>query len=168
MLPGTPARASHDYVRRGTSSLYTALDLTTGKVIGVCTHAIGPPNSWLSLERSTLRSPTISTYTLVLDNASTHTTPAVENWLTNQPRFVFAFHPDQLLMAQHGRTPARRTDHQDTAPQHQHLGPSTELGAVPCRGIQDRTSIELGGGHLLGTGVLSTCVRTTDHGYYLS
>lgn len=34
MLPGTPARASHDYVRHGTSSLYAALDLTTGKVIG--------------------------------------------------------------------------------------------------------------------------------------
>ena len=34
MLPGTPARASHDYVRYGTSSLYAALDLATGKVIG--------------------------------------------------------------------------------------------------------------------------------------
>ena len=34
MLPGTPARASHDYVRHGTSSLYAALDLTIGKVIG--------------------------------------------------------------------------------------------------------------------------------------
>ncbi|MDT5326794.1 MAG: hypothetical protein QOF25_3946, partial [Mycobacterium sp.] len=34
MLPGTPARASHDYVRHGTSSLYAALDLTTGQVIG--------------------------------------------------------------------------------------------------------------------------------------
>jgi transposase len=34
MLPGTPARASHDYVRHGTSSLYAALDLSTGKVIG--------------------------------------------------------------------------------------------------------------------------------------
>ena len=34
MLPGTPARASHDYVRHGTSSLYAALDLATGKVIG--------------------------------------------------------------------------------------------------------------------------------------
>lgn len=34
MLPGTPERASHDYVRHGTSSLYAALDLATGKVIG--------------------------------------------------------------------------------------------------------------------------------------
>jgi transposase len=34
MLPGTPARATHDYVRAGTSSLYAALDLATGKVIG--------------------------------------------------------------------------------------------------------------------------------------
>src|SRR4051794_41578768 len=34
MLPSTPARASHDYVRAGTWSLYAALDLATGKVIG--------------------------------------------------------------------------------------------------------------------------------------
>ncbi len=34
MLPGTPERATHDYKRHGTSSLYAALDLTTGKVIG--------------------------------------------------------------------------------------------------------------------------------------
>ena len=34
MLPATPARASHDYVRHGTSSLYAALDVASGKVIG--------------------------------------------------------------------------------------------------------------------------------------
>lgn len=34
MLPGTPARASHGYVRHGTSSLYAALDLASGQVIG--------------------------------------------------------------------------------------------------------------------------------------
>ena len=34
MLPGTPERATHDYGRHGTSSLYAALDLATGKVIG--------------------------------------------------------------------------------------------------------------------------------------
>jgi DDE superfamily endonuclease len=34
MLPGTPARATHDYKRSSTSSLYAALDITTGKVIG--------------------------------------------------------------------------------------------------------------------------------------
>jgi hypothetical protein len=34
MLPGTPARANHDYVRAGTSSLYAALNLASGKVIG--------------------------------------------------------------------------------------------------------------------------------------
>jgi hypothetical protein len=33
MLPGVPERATHDYKRYGTSSLYAALDITTGKVI---------------------------------------------------------------------------------------------------------------------------------------
>ena len=37
MLPGVPERATHDYKRAGTSSLYAALHLTTGKVLGACT-----------------------------------------------------------------------------------------------------------------------------------
>src|SRR4051794_7802953 len=41
MLPGTPQRAIHDYKRSGTSSLYAALDLTSGKVIGALTAHLG-------------------------------------------------------------------------------------------------------------------------------
>src|SRR3954469_6539683 len=39
LLPGVPERATHDYKRAGTFSLYAALDLTTGQVMGRCTHA---------------------------------------------------------------------------------------------------------------------------------
>jgi transposase len=57
MMPGVPARATHDYKRAGTSSLYAALDLTTGKVIGSLHsrhRAVEFKNSWPPL---TARSP---------------------------------------------------------------------------------------------------------------
>ncbi len=58
MLPGTPARATHDYVRHGTSSLYAALDLATGKVIGSL-HARHRSQEFLAFLRSTPQSPPI-------------------------------------------------------------------------------------------------------------
>jgi transposase len=93
MLPGTPARASHDYVRHGTSSLYAALDLTTGKVIGAL-HARHRAREFLAfLKTIDANVPADLDVHLVLDNASTHKTPAVQRWLTAHPRFVVHFTP---------------------------------------------------------------------------
>ena len=93
MLPGTPARASHDYVRHGTSSLYAALDLTTGKVIGAL-HARHRATEFLAfLRKIDSEVPADLDVHLVLDNASTHKTPAVMRWLTSHPRFVLHFTP---------------------------------------------------------------------------
>ena len=93
MLPGTPARASHDYVRHGTSSLYAALDLTTGKVIGSL-HARHRAQEFLAfLKKINTEVPTDLDLHLVLDNASTHKTPAVKRWLDAHPRFVLHFTP---------------------------------------------------------------------------
>lgn len=93
MLPGTPARASHDYVRHGTSSLYAALDLTTGKVIGAL-HSRHRATEFLAfLRKIDAEVPTDLDVHLVLDNASTHKTPAVKRWLTAHPRFVLHFTP---------------------------------------------------------------------------
>jgi hypothetical protein len=47
MLPGVPERATHDYKRAGTSSLYAALDISTGKVIVL--HFTPTSSSWLNL-----------------------------------------------------------------------------------------------------------------------
>jgi transposase len=52
-LPGRPAKASHDYVRHGTPSLFAALDIATGKVIGTCRGGTGTRSSWPSSARST-------------------------------------------------------------------------------------------------------------------
>jgi transposase len=93
MLPGTPARASHDYVRHGTSSLYAALDLTTGKVIGAL-HRRHRAREFLAfLKTIDANVPADLDVHLVLDNASTHKTPAVQRWLTAHPRFVVHFTP---------------------------------------------------------------------------
>ena len=93
MLPGTPARASHDYVRHGTSSLYAALDLATGKVIGSL-HCRHRSQEFLAfLKKIDAEVPADLDCHVVLDNASTHKTPAVKRWLTTHPRFVLHFTP---------------------------------------------------------------------------
>jgi transposase len=93
MLPGTPARASHDYVRHGTSSLYAALDLSTGKVIGAL-HSRHRATEFLAFLKTIEASvPADLDVHLVLDNASTHKTPAVKRWLLAHPRFVLHFTP---------------------------------------------------------------------------
>jgi transposase len=93
MLPGTPQRATHDYKRAGTSSLYAALDITTGKVIGALHsrhRAIEFKRFLQTIDREVPRELDVH---LVLDNSSTHKTPAIRNWLAAHPRFVLHFTP---------------------------------------------------------------------------
>jgi len=93
MLPGTPERATHDYRRAGTSSLYAALDLTTGKVIGALHsrhRAIEFKQFLQTIDREV---PADLDVHLVLDNSSTHKTPAIQRWLAAHPRFVLHFTP---------------------------------------------------------------------------
>jgi transposase len=93
MLPGTPARASHDYKRAGTSSLYAALDITTGQVIGSLHarhRAIEFKKFLATIDKNV---PAEFDVHVVLDNASTHKTPAVKRWLAAHPRFVLHFTP---------------------------------------------------------------------------
>ena len=91
MLPGVPQRATHDYKRSGTSSLYAALDLTTGKVIGRLHsrhRAIEFKQFLATLDREV---PAELDVHVVLDNSSTHKTPAIQKWLAAHPRFVLHF-----------------------------------------------------------------------------
>jgi transposase len=93
MLPGVPARATHDYKRSGTSSLYAALDLATGHVIGRLHsrhRAIEFKQFLQAIDREV---PAELDVHVVLDNSSTHKTPAIQHWLTAHPRFVLHFTP---------------------------------------------------------------------------
>jgi transposase len=93
MQPGLPERATHDYKRHGTSSLYAALDIASGKVIGSLHNrhrAIEFKQFLQTLDREV---PAELDVHVILDNSSTHKTPAVHKWLTAHPRFVLHFTP---------------------------------------------------------------------------
>jgi len=93
MGPGIPERATHDYKRHGTSSLYAALDVSTGKVIGrlhARHRAIEFKSFLATLDREV---PADLDVHVILDNSSTHKTPAIRKWLTAHPRFVLHFTP---------------------------------------------------------------------------
>lgn len=93
MLPGVPERATHDYKRSGTSSLYAALDVTSGKVLGALHsrhRAIEFKQFLQTIDREV---PADLDVHVVLDNSSTHKTPAIQRWLAAHPRFVLHFTP---------------------------------------------------------------------------
>ena len=88
-----PQRATHDYKRSGTSSLYAALDIATGKVIGSLHsrhRAIEFKKFLQTLDREV---PAELDVHVILDNSSTHKTPAIQRWLLAHPRFVLHFTP---------------------------------------------------------------------------
>jgi transposase len=93
MLPGTPERATHDYERSGTSSLYAALDIGSGKVIGSLHARHRAVEFKKFLQRLDREVPDGLEVHLILDNASTHKTPAIKRWLAGHPRFVLHFTP---------------------------------------------------------------------------
>jgi transposase len=93
LLPHTPERRTHDYVRHGTIDLYAALNLTTGMVIHQLTarHRAAEFKKFLELLDKNI--PADLTVHVVLDNSSTHKTPAIQRWLVRHPRFEFHFTP---------------------------------------------------------------------------
>jgi transposase len=93
MLPGTPERATHDYQRHGTTSLYAALNIQSGEIIGSLHQrhrAVEFLKFLKTIEKTVPRELGVH---LVLDNASSHKTPAVRRWLAQHPRFVLHFTP---------------------------------------------------------------------------
>jgi len=93
MLPGTPERATHDYKRHGTSSLYAALDIITGKVIGRLHSRHRAIEFKTFLQTLDHEVPADLDVHLVLDNSSTHKTPLIKRWLQAHPRFKLHFTP---------------------------------------------------------------------------
>ena len=93
MLPGVPARATHDYKRAGTSSLYAALDLATGTVIGSLHQRHRAIEFKKFLTTIDHHVPAEFDVHVVLDNASTHKTPMIKRWLLAHPRFHLHFTP---------------------------------------------------------------------------
>ena len=95
LAPGQAERGTHDYVRHGTTSLFAALDVATGKVIGKChrRHRHQEFVKFLADIDAAVPHEEGVTVHLVMDNYATHKTPAVRRWLARRPRFVVHFTP---------------------------------------------------------------------------
>ena len=93
MLPGTPERATHDYERNGTTSLYAALNIQSGEVLGSLHEHHRAIEFLAFLKRIDASVPDHLTVHLILDNASSHKTPKIKRWLAQHPRFVLHFTP---------------------------------------------------------------------------
>jgi transposase len=93
LMPGVPERATHDYVRNGTTNLYAALDVASGRVIADMTprHRAEEFRRFLNLIDGQV--PDHLVVHVVLDNSSTHKTPSIQRWLVSHPRFTLHFTP---------------------------------------------------------------------------
>lgn len=92
LRPGLPARQTHDYQRNGVTSLYAALEIANGRVLGECSARHTGVDFLRFLKRVT-RSYRGHELHIILDNSSTHSTPAVQAWLGAHPRVHFHFTP---------------------------------------------------------------------------
>lgn len=93
LRPGIAERRTADYERHGTTSLFAALDVKTGKVIGRCypRHRASEFRQFLNLIEATV--PADQQVHLILDNYATHKSPTVHRWLLKHPRFHLHFIP---------------------------------------------------------------------------
>lgn len=93
MRPGQVERRTHDYKRNGVTDLFAALNLATGQVV----HQSGPRHRAIEfrkfLDAIDEAVPDGLDVHVVLDNSSTHKTPAIHKWLLQHPRFTFHFTP---------------------------------------------------------------------------
>lgn len=93
LAPGIPERRTHDYMRHGTTTLFAALDIATGEVIGQL-HRRHRSNEFLKfLHTIDDNVPAQLDVHLVMDNYGTHKTPKVRAWFARHPRFQVHFTP---------------------------------------------------------------------------
>jgi transposase len=93
MLPTTPQRATHDYERNGTCDLFAALNMATGSVITDIRKSHNSADFITFLNKVNRHVPKDLDVHVILDNLSTHKTPAVHAWLLRHRRFHFHFTP---------------------------------------------------------------------------
>lgn len=93
LAPGQVERQTHDYVRHGITSLFAALNVKTGKVIGEC-YRKHRHQEFLKFLRSVERClPRDAEVHVVIDNYATHKTPAVKRWFLKRPGWQVHFTP---------------------------------------------------------------------------
>ena len=93
MRPGQPERHAHDYIRHGTTTLFAALDVRTGRVIGECQARHRAREFRRFLDTIETRVPRHLDVHLILDNYATHKTALIRRWLAKRPRYHVHFTP---------------------------------------------------------------------------
>ena len=92
MRPGLPEKATHDYVRHGTTTLFAALEIATGRVTDACYPRHRHEEFLAFLKVVAKAYPQVKLH-VVVDNYATHNHPAVKTWLVHNPRITLHFTP---------------------------------------------------------------------------
>jgi len=93
LRPGLPERQTHDYERHGTTTLFAALDVAAGKVIGQCQPRHRHQEFLRFLEKIDAATPANLRVHLILDNYGTHKHPEVKKWFADHARYLVHFTP---------------------------------------------------------------------------
>lgn len=93
MRPGQIERRTHDYTRYGTTSLFAALDVKTGEVMGECHRRHRAIEFRKFLDTLDVAIPGDLDVHMILDNYGTHKTPLIQRWLAKRPRYHLHFTP---------------------------------------------------------------------------
>jgi hypothetical protein len=115
---------THDYKRNGTTTLFAALNVATGEVIGECLPR-HRATEFLTIDRQT---PSDLDLHLILDNYATHKAPPVKRWLKRHPRVTLHFTPTSSSLAEPRRAAVCRDHPPAHPPRHLHRPAPTRSG----------------------------------------
>ena len=93
MMPGIPERRTHSYVRHGTTSLFAALDIASGFVIGKCYKRHRAAEFQDFLKQIDARVPEGLDIHIIMDNYAPHKTAMIKTWLARRPHYHVHFTP---------------------------------------------------------------------------
>ena len=93
MMPGIPERRTHSYIRHGTTSLFAALDIASGFVIGKCYKRHRAAEFLDFLKQIDARIPDGLDVHIIMDNYATHKTAVIKTWLARRPHYHVHFTP---------------------------------------------------------------------------
>jgi len=93
MMPGVPERRTHSYVRHGTTSLFAALDVASGFVIGKCYKRHRAAEFLDFIKQVDAQVPKNLDVHIIMDNYATHKTAAIRAWLARRPHYHVHFTP---------------------------------------------------------------------------
>ena len=122
MQPGHAEQRTHDYVRHGTTTLFAALEIATGKVTGLCKNR-HRHQEFLAFLKHLARAYPDRELHLVMDNYATHKRVEVRDWLAANPRIHVHFTPTSGSLAEPGRGLVRHHRTPSHPPRQLHLRP---------------------------------------------